>query len=152
MSHTHHDHDHHASCFCGAVEFKLKGRPELMAYCHCDSCRTWSAGPVSEFTLWKPDAIEFIKGENNLGSFDKNSSQTGGDVLSERTWCKSCGGHVFTKHPGMGLVDVPAVLIKELPFNPAFHVNYQETILPINDELPKFKDLPAEAGGSGELV
>jgi len=29
------------------------------------------------------------------------------------------------------------------------HVNYQETVLPIKDGLPKFKDVPADMGGSG---
>ena len=47
---------HHAGCFCGAVQFTLAGDPEVMAYCHCDSCRHWSAGPVSAFTLWQPDS------------------------------------------------------------------------------------------------
>jgi len=30
------------------------------------------------------------------------------------------------------------------------HVFYETTVLPIKDGLPKFKDLPKEAGGSGE--
>jgi len=50
----------------------------------------------------------------------------------------------------MELVDVPAVIIEGFTFNPAFHVHYQETVHPMKDGLPKFKDLPAEAGGSGE--
>ncbi len=49
----------------------------------------------------------------------------------------------------MGLIDIPVVVIKDLAFNPAFHVHYQETVLPMKDGLPKFKDLPKEAGGSG---
>jgi hypothetical protein len=31
-------------------------------------------------------------------------------------------------------------------------VNYQETVLPIKDGLPKFKDVPAEMGGSGTQI
>jgi len=31
----------------------------------------------------------------------------------------------------------------------ALHVNYQETVLHIPDGLPKFRDMPAEMGGSG---
>lgn len=49
----------------------------------------------------------------------------------------------------MGLVDVPAVVIKKLDFKPGFHVHYQETVHQMKDGLTKFKDLPAEAGGSG---
>jgi hypothetical protein len=143
---------YHAQCFCGAVEFKLTGSPALMAYCHCDDCRQWSAGPVSEFTLWKPETLIITKGEEHLSSYDRNSAQHNGEVLSERTWCSCCGGHLFTRHPTMGLIDVPKVLIKGLAFQPAFHVHYQRTVLPIIDGLPKFKDLPEPAGGSGETI
>ncbi len=31
-------------CFCDDIQFTLRGDPEAMAYCHCDSCRHWSAG------------------------------------------------------------------------------------------------------------
>jgi hypothetical protein len=36
--------------------------------------------------------------------------------------------------------------------NPGVHVNYAETVLPMRDGLPKFKDFPAQFGGSGEQV
>ena len=32
------------------------------------------------------------------------------------------------------------------------HVHYQESRLPIKDGLPKMRDLPKEAGGSGEVM
>jgi hypothetical protein len=32
------------------------------------------------------------------------------------------------------------------------HVHYQETVLPMRDGKPKFKDIPAEMGGSGTLL
>ena len=37
-------------------------------------------------------------------------------------------------------------------FKAALHVNYQETVLPMKDGLPKQKDAPKELGGSGVLV
>jgi len=147
------DQTHHqGSCFCGDVQFTLSSHPELMAYCHCDSCRHWSAGPVSAFTLWKPDNIKITRGKDNIASFDKNPGINDTTINSNRKWCKTCGGHLFTDHPAMGLVDVPAAVIKGLNFKPAFHVHYQESVQPIKDGLPKFKELPAEAGGSGEML
>ena len=141
--------NYQGSCFCGAVKFKLIGDPEAMAYCHCDSCRHWSAGPVSAFTLWKPDALKVIQGEDNIAAFDRNPGSNNKTVVSNRKWCKTCGGHIYTEHPTMGLIDVPAVVIEQFPFKPGFHVHYQETVHPMSDGLPKFKDLPKEAGGSG---
>jgi hypothetical protein len=136
-------------CFCGAVEFTLTGDPAAMAYCHCDSCRQWSGGQVSAFTLWPPEALQVTKGEENISSFNGNPLSDEEAVVSERQWCSQCGGHLFTNHPTMGVYDVPAVVINGLDFQPGFHVHYRESVHPMQDGLPKFQDLPAEAGGSG---
>jgi len=140
---------HDGSCFCGAVKFTLTGEPEAMAYCHCDSCRHWSAGPVSAFTLWKPEALQIIEGSVKIADFEKNPNSDDETVQSRRKWCTVCGGHIYTEHPTMGLVDVPAAVISYFDFAPLFHVHYQETVHRIADGLPKFRDLPKEAGGSG---
>ena len=138
-----------AHCFCGAVQFELHGQPEVMAYCHCDSCRHWSAGPVSAFTLWKPETVRVTKGADCIAGFDQNPKTGEHGVVSIRQWCTHCGGHLYTEHPTMGLIDVPAVVVERLQFKPLFHVHYQESVHPMDDGLPKFRDLPKEAGGSG---
>ena len=143
-------HNYTGSCFCGAVEFTLRGAPEAMAYCHCESCRQWSAGPVNAFTLWKPDNLTITKGKENIGVFDKIAAIENTAGPSQRKWCKSCGGHVCIEHPMMGVIDVPAALIAGMNFEPGFHVHYQATVHRMQDGLPKCKDLQAEAGGSGE--
>lgn len=132
-------------CFCGAVEIEVTGEPVAAGYCHCSSCREWSAGPVNAFSLWKPDAVKVTKGAENLGSYSKMEK-------SVRKWCKICGGHVLTEHPLWGVTDVYAAIIPEFEFSPALHVNYQEVVLRIKDGLPKQKDMPAEMGGSGQLI
>jgi hypothetical protein len=142
--------NYQGSCFCGAVEFSLSGAPEAMAYCHCESCRHWSAGPVNAFTLWVPDSFKVTKGADNLAAFDKTAATENKAGTSNRKWCKTCGGHVYIDHPPMGVVDIPAVLIKGLDFQPGFHVHYQESVHKMKDGLPKFKDLPEAVGGSGE--
>src|SRR3546814_1117681 len=60
---------HTGTCFCGAVELTVTGEPAAMGYCHCDSCRAWSAGPVNAFSLWPPDAVRITKGADNIGSY-----------------------------------------------------------------------------------
>ena len=116
-----------------------------MGYCHCTSCREWSAGPVNAFTLWPPDAIEITKGAGSIGVYHKTER-------SLRKWCAKCGGNLFTEHPLWNLVDVYAAVIPSLKFQPGVHVNYQETVLPMKDGLPKQKDVPKEMGGSGDLL
>ena len=132
-------------CFCGAVEIEARGAPEGMGYCHCSSCRSWSAGPVNAFTLWQPQNVRVTKGSEFVGRFAKSD-------MSHRQYCKQCGGHLMTDHPPLGLVDVYAATIPTLKFVPGVHVNYSETVLPMKDGLPKLKDFPAELGGSGVAV
>ncbi|MGA7199397.1 MAG: GFA family protein [Roseiarcus sp.] len=132
-------------CFCGAVEIEVSGAPEGMGYCHCNSCRSWSAGPVNAFTLWKPEAVRVTAGADQVAMFQKTET-------SQRQYCRTCGGHIMTNHPTLGMVDVYAATLPMLKFDPGLHVNYAETVLPIRDGLPKFKDFPADFGGSGELI
>jgi hypothetical protein len=47
------------ACFCGAVRIEVVGQPNAMGYCHCRSCRSWSAGPVNAFTLSLPELKDF---------------------------------------------------------------------------------------------
>jgi hypothetical protein len=116
-----------------------------MGYCHCDSCRRWAAAPVNAFTLWKPDAVRVTRGADNIGTYNKTPR-------SNRKWCKTCGGHVFTEHPHWGLTDVYAAVIPGFQFKAGVHVNYEETVLRIHDGAPKLKDVPKEMGGSGVAV
>ena len=130
------------SCFCGAVKLRVTGEPVAMGYCHCASCRSWSAGPVNAFSLWKPESVTVTQGANQIGTFAKTPA-------SERKWCMRCGGHLMTAHPAWNLVDVYAATIPSFRFKPGVHVHYQETVLRLPDGLPKMKDIPAEMGGSG---
>ena len=58
----------------------------------------------------------------------------------------------MTDHPTLGLIDVYAATIPGVPFKPEAHINYAETVLPMKDGLPKFKDFPKEIGGTGETI
>ena len=133
------------SCFCGAVKFTTSGEPAAMGYCHCTSCRHWSASPVNAFVLWKSDSVKVTQGADQIGSYSKTPQ-------SVRKWCKKCGGHIFTEHPAWGLTDVYAGVTPTLSFKPGLHVHYQETVLKMPDGLPKMKDIPKEMGGSGATL
>lgn len=140
------DHQNYfGRCFCGVIEIEARGAPFVMGYCHCDDCRAWSAGPLNGFTLWKTGAVDVKKGGEFLATYKKTER-------SHRQYCTKCGGHVMTDHPDDGFVDVYAAILPTLEFKPTVHVHYGETVLRVQDGLPKMKDLPAEFGGSGEEV
>lgn len=138
-------HSHDGSCFCGSVRITVRGEPVGMGYCHCESCRSWSASPVNGFTLWKADSVEVTRGAEYIAAYNRTPRST-------RKWCTKCGGHLMTEHPHWGLVDVFAATLPTLSFKPGVHVNYAESVLRIEDGLPKLRDFPAELGGSGQAV
>ena len=133
------------TCFCGAVSVEATGAPHVMGYCHCRSCRSWSAGPVNAFTLWPTDSVRVTSGAELIRTYLKTEN-------SHRQFCTRCGGHIMSGHPGFGMVDVYAATIPDLAFTPAVHVNYSETVLRMTDGLPKYADFPEAFGGSGTLL
>ena len=136
---------YNGSCFCGAVQLAVTGEPVAAGYCHCESCRSWSAGPINAFSLWKPDQVKVTSGADKIGTYHKTE-------LSYRKFCTVCGGHLMTEHPPWSLVDVYAATIPTYKHEPKVHVHYQETVLPMKDGLPKMRDIPKEMGGSGEVM
>jgi hypothetical protein len=75
------EHTYTGTCFCGAVELVVTGKPVAMGYCHCESCRAWSGGPVNGFTLWQPEAVKIAKGADDVAAFQETET-------SIRKWCK----------------------------------------------------------------
>lgn len=132
-------------CFCGAVTLEVSGAPAVMGYCHCGDCAAWAAAPVTAFGMWPADNVRIASGGNDIGSFAKTEK-------AHRKFCKRCGGHLITALPVFDLVEVYPSVVPGLIYEPTVHVNYASMTLPIKDGLPKFKDLPADFGGSGELL
>lgn len=136
---------HTGRCFCGTVELEVEGDPEAMGYCHCASCRSWSAAPVNAFMLFPKDNVRITKGAEHLGHFRKTEN-------SDRQFCTRCGGHLMTDHPDWGLTDVYAATLPSRAFAPALHVHYAESVLHMADGLPKMRNIPSEMGGTGETM
>jgi hypothetical protein len=133
------------SCFCGAVCIEATGAPLEMGYCHCNSCRSYSGGPMSAYVLWETEKVTVTRGTELLGHFNRSG-------MSDRQFCTKCGGHLMSAHPDLGMTDVRPGIIADLAFEPTVHLNYAEAVRPVRDRLPKLKDFPVEAGGSGELL
>lgn len=134
-----------ASCFCGSVEISIEGEPVTQGYCHCGSCRAWTAQPVTAYALWPTPLVKVTKGAGSFVAADRN------DTL-KMCYCRDCGGNVMAVSAATGLTDVFPMLIQGFDFAPVSHVNYAERTLDMPDGLPKFRDMPEQAGGSGEMM
>lgn len=133
-----------AHCACGAVEVQITGDPIAMAYCHCESCRSWLGAPIHAASLWPTDNVAVTQGEDHLAIYVRTEE-------SLRHFCTSCGAPVLIRHPNMGMTDVPAGSVSELTFQPTIHVHYAEKVMQVRDGLPKYAAMPAADGG-GELI
>ncbi|WP_119461235.1 GFA family protein [Rhodospirillaceae bacterium SYSU D60014] len=136
---------HRGTCFCGAVEIEVTDAPVEMGYCHCSSCRSYSGAPLVAYVLFRAEDVKVTRGAELLSGFRKTE-------MSDRQFCRKCGGHIMTGHPTLGFTDVRAAAIPTMRFEPTVHLNYAEAVLPIKDGLPKLKDFPTAAGGSGETM
>jgi hypothetical protein len=116
-----------------------------MGYCHCASCRSYSGAPLTAFILWRAGDIRVTAGAEWLAAFQSSE-------MSLRRYCTKCGGHMMTEHPALGYTDVYAAILPTVEFRPTVHLNYEETVFRVNDGLPKLRDFPKHAGGSGEMM
>ena len=133
------------TCFCGAVQFEVTGEPMHQGFCHCEDCRQWSAAPVSSYALSQSGDVRITAGEDKVATYSKSGQ-------AERKHCSACDGTVMTAIPVAGMTDVYPHLLKGFSFEPQAHVWYGVRVVDLPDELPKYRDMPAEAGGSGEMV
>ncbi len=133
------------SCFCGAVQVEVSAPPVLQGYCHCGDCRRWSATPVTAYALFPSVAVQVTEGQDQLIHFSR-------DGQARRAHCGKCGGAVMTELPANGLTDVYPPTLDGFTFEPECHIRYGQRMIDIPDGLPKFRDMPVQSGGTGELI
>jgi hypothetical protein len=56
-------HEYRGGCLCGAVRFKVTGRPIWTAFCHCESCRRATGSAVSAYAGYAADRFEITTGK-----------------------------------------------------------------------------------------
>ena len=127
-------------CSCGAVEIKLSGEPLLQYVCHCDDCQT-VYGKAFSCSLYPAQTVSVERGETE--EFVLRTSP--------RIKCKSCGTYLFAEVPGHDVRGLNGNLLPTHKFNPAFHSQCRYAKVPIKDDLPHYKGIPALFNGSNEL-
>lgn len=80
---------HEGGCYCGAVRYRVSGRPSNSMICHCRSCRRMSAAPVMPWLTFRKDQFELIRGR--LVEFHSSEPVT-------RRFCPTCGTPLSYEH------------------------------------------------------
>lgn len=86
-----------------------------------------------------------MEGEGDIGTYNKTKTNF-------PIFCKIFGSHVICDLPGFNFVDVYRNTVPDLVHEPTIHVNYGFKIVSVNDELLKFKNLPADFAGFYEML
>lgn len=131
-----------ARCPCGSVRLELSGEPLGQVYCHCDDCQRAHGAAYVPRAIFPRDAVSILSGV------------TGSWVNRIRTMiiCANCGSHLYGEQDGSPFRGVNAALFPDGKFMPQAHFHCQYAVAPVLDDLPHYRDFPAEYGGSGEVM
>jgi hypothetical protein len=127
-------------CDCGAVKMDLIGPPLMQYVCHCDDCQA-THGAAYACALYPANSV-IITGEISASTLKS----------SPRTKCARCETYLFAEVPGQPFRGVNGALFPNGVFVPAFHMQCRFAQHPIGDELPHYKSLAPQFGGSDERM
>ena len=76
-------------CLCGAIRYRLSGKPTNTMICHCQSCRRAAGSPVVAWLTFAAADFQFCKGQ----PVEFSSSPP-----VRRSFCGSCGTPLTYAH------------------------------------------------------
>jgi hypothetical protein len=120
----------------------VNGEPLVQLYCHCRSCQVAHAAPVVAAALFPAGSVTYE------GSFRVVTVSNRVDA-ARRITCAACGTKVILEPPPPVRGVLPALCTSTDWFKPTMHIQWQDRLLEVPDDLPKFLDYPKELGGSG---
>ena len=129
-------------CRCGAARLTIHAAPLAQLYCHCDDCRAAHDGAYVAASIHPTTAVQLPQGE-----LVARVVQT-----TPRMACRACGTDLFSELAVMGLHSVNGFRLPAGRFQPQFHIQCQQAVLPVRDTLPHYRAFPAAFGGSEECV
>lgn len=83
---------HTGKCLCGKVAYVARGRPVIVAQCHCNECRRLSGTGHTVGAMFASSAVA-ISGKLTEFSY---TSDNGSEVT--KAFCARCGSPVFGKN------------------------------------------------------
>jgi hypothetical protein len=128
------------SCLCGAVGFRIEGKPLFARSCHCGRCRKARATGFASNMLVALSDVRFTRGEGDLASYKIPEAK-----FFTQTFCRICGAKLPRVDPSRGFAIVPMGSLDDDPgIRPSEHiwVGSKASWDEISDDLPRFDEGP----------
>ncbi len=122
-------------CICGAVRYRVTGRPSNSMVCHCRSCRRAAAAPVVAWVTFEKAGFAFVKGR---------PSEFASSPPVLRTFCAACGTPLTYQHQDhVASIDITTCSLDEPDaFAPTHHswLSHDLAWLRFGDGLPAHQE------------
>lgn len=121
-------------CFCGAIRYRVRGKPLNSMICHCQSCRRIAAAPAVAWLTFASSNFELMQGE---------PSEFRSSPPVRRTFCHACGTPLTYRHDeSVQFVDVTTCSLDAPGAYPPTHhswLSHDIAWLRFGDGLPAFQ-------------
>ena len=90
-------------CLCGAIRYRVHGKPQRVTACHCTFCQRRTGSAFSIHVLY--DAKDFDLSGSGLATYEQRSAQS--NDLLRLHFCSRCSTTVMLineKHPNLRLI------------------------------------------------
>ncbi|WP_176086346.1 GFA family protein [Martelella sp. HB161492] len=113
-------------CFCGAVRFRMHGRPMFVHACHCKDCQRQTGGPFVVNGLIEADRLAVTQGSPQITTLPTDSGYPH-DVVR----CSDCGTALWSDYGRRGWMAFIRIATLDEPgsFQPDVHI-YTRSKLP----------------------
>ena len=121
-------------CFCGAIRYRVEGRPTNSMVCHCRTCRRVAAAPVVAWVTFPIAQFQLLRGA---------PSEFHSTPPVRRTYCAACGTPLTYEHSdGPDFLDITTCSLDDPDgFPPTHHswLSHDLRWLRFGDGLPTFQ-------------
>jgi hypothetical protein len=122
-------------CLCGAIRYRVSGRPTNTMVCHCRSCRRAAASPVVAWVTFALADFRLLRGE---------PAEFRSSAPVRRSFCAKCGTPLtYTRDDAPTTVDITTCSLDDpAAFPPTHHswLSHDLAWVKFGDGLPAFAE------------
>lgn len=127
------------SCKCNEVNYAITSDVEMVANCHCNTCRKMSGAAFATIVVIDEQNFEIIAGRNELISYQVTENTV-------KYFCRICGTPVYSLNkqlPGKYMIPIGSLDNPE-KFTPSVNIFCESMLSWVNsiDDIPSFDQLP----------